>query len=317
MFPDPAPRGPGRRTPTTDDTRARRAPTRGAAAPGPELLALPAPRLLHEALTGSRHLHLGYFEGAQDDLGEALDRLVTRDMRLLPREALVADVGCGLGGTVSLLAAQGHRAYGIDPCTRSIAYARTLPPSSRAQFFACDFAQFTARARGARFDALFLVEVLPHFPDLPALLADCRAILRPGGLLFLHDVLRAPGHDPAGRAWPSQEALRNACGTAGFDRIESREVGPRTSPTLSRLARLLAERRDELVAAFASERPEIGREIDDYERELRAQELAFARQELRFESSVLRCSTRFGSDSVVLRPRARASVRAAVRKRPS
>src|SRR5262249_41003081 len=62
------------------------------------LLALPTPRHLHAFLTRTQHLHFGYFEGHADTLAQAQDRLVLRSARLLPRNALVADVGCGLGG---------------------------------------------------------------------------------------------------------------------------------------------------------------------------------------------------------------------------
>lgn len=266
----------------------------------PEFLALPAPRHLLEFLTRSQHLHFGYFEAPGDSLPQAQDRLVQRNLRLLPRSALVADVGCGMGGTVNLLAAQGHRVYGFDPCIQSIAYARTRVQASRVQLLVTDMAQFAARARGARFDALFLVEVLAHFTDVPALFAHCRAVLRPGGLLFVHDVVRA-APQPHALGFCSRAALRGAADGNGFDLLESREVSSRTTPTLSRLTRLITERRDELLRVFGRSRPAIARELEDYQTSLRELELAFARQELTYETSVLRCSTRFGTDSVVLR----------------
>lgn len=269
-----------------------------------ELGALPAPAHLHEYLTRSLHLHLGYFEAFSDSLAQAQDRLIQRSARFLSRNSLVADVGCGLGGTVNVLATLGHRVFGLDPCARSIAYARTKVVSPRARFLACGLAQFAARARGARLDALFLTEALPHFPDLGALFAHCRAILRPGGLVMVHDIARhSASKGPDG--FHARGALRSAADAAGFDLVENREISNRTSPTLPRLARLLTERRDELLGVFGPARPTVLNEIAQYQARLRELEHGFAQEELFFEASVLRCSARMGSDSVVLRAQPR------------
>lgn len=270
-----------------------------------ELHALPAPRHIHEYLTRSQHLHLGFFERPDEFLPAALDRLVLRDSRLLPRNSLVADVGCGLGGTTQLLASQGHRVFGLDPCQRSIDFARKYAASPRAQFLACGLEAFAKRARGARFDAIVLIEVLSSLTDPSAVLASCRAVLRPGGLMLVHDVVRSRSAPEAEGAHLEQGALRNAADACGFDFVESRDLTNRTSPTLSRLGRLLVERRQDLLRVFAHSHPTIQAEIEAYQNQIRALEFGFARQELTFEASVLRCSSRLASDSVVLRPRAR------------
>jgi cyclopropane fatty-acyl-phospholipid synthase-like methyltransferase len=282
-----------------------------------ELGALPAPAHLHEYLTRSGHLHLGYFESSSDSLAQAQDRLIQRSARLLSRNSLVADIGCGLGGTVNLLATLGHRVYGIDPCQRSLAYARARVVSPRAQLLACGLAQFAGRARGARFDALFLTEALPSFTDLGALFAHCRAILHPGGLVFVHDIVRPAGVPQGSERFHARGALRSAADAAGFDLVESREISNRTSPTLPRLARLLGERRDECLAAFGPTRPTVLNEIAQYQARLRELEHGFAQEELLYETSILRCSARLGTDSVVLRAQPRATPVPAERQRPS
>jgi SAM-dependent methyltransferase len=270
-----------------------------------ELLALPAPQHLLEYVTRSLHLHLGYFESTSFSIAQAQEQLILRSVRLLTRQSLVADAGCGLGGTAQILAGQGHRVYAFDPCARSITYARSRVRSPRVQFLACDLEEFSRRARGARLDALFLTEVLQHFTDLPAVLMRCRAVLRPGGLVIVHDIVRHPGREAHADGFHPRGALATSAAGAGFDLREMREIGCRTSPTLSRLLRALAERRDEIVRAFAPVRPAIESELEDCQVRLRALEHAFARQELFFETSVLRCSSRLGNDSVVLRaPRA-------------
>jgi SAM-dependent methyltransferase len=260
---------------------------------------------MHEVLTRGQHLHFGYFESPTDTLALAQDRLVVRAARHLPRAALVADVGCGLGGSVNLLAAMGHRVYGLDPCAASIAYARTRTNSPRAQLLVADLTQFTARAKGARFDALFLTEVLAHFTDLPQLLGQCRSLLRPGGLVIVHDLARVGRAGPAGVH--ARGAFRLAADAAGFDPVDGRDLSNRVVPTLPRLTRALGERRTELENTLARSRSDFARECDEYHSELRGLELAFARQELVYESHVLCCSTRMGNDSVVLRVTPRAA----------
>lgn len=235
-------------------------------------------------------------------MAQAQDRLVIRSLRLLSRNSLVADVGCGLGGTVNLLASMGHRVFGFDPCPFSVAYARARATSPRAQLLVSDLATFSRRAHGARFDAVVLTEVLPHFADLGALFANCRALLRPGGLMLVHDLIRSPKR-PAGRdGFHLRGALQASADGAGFDLVEGRDISNRTSPTLSRLARLLDEREEEIRRVFGPTRPEVGKEIEAYRTRLRALELDFLQEKLFYETTVLRCSARLTSDSVVLRP---------------
>jgi SAM-dependent methyltransferase len=285
---------------------------RVAAPPGlvPELCALPAPRHLLEYVTRSQHLHLGYFESTSETVAQAQEQLILRSARLLARQSLVADIGCGLGGTAQILASQGHRVYAVDPCARSIAYARTRASSPRVQFLACDLDEFARRARGARLDAVFLTEVLPNFHDLAQVLGHCRAVLRPGGHVVVHDIVRHPALEAHAEGFHARGALATAGAGAGFDLVEMREIGSRTSPTLSRLLRALAERQAEILRVFAPHRQDIARELEECQVRLRGLEHAFARQELFFETSVLRCSARLGHDSVVLRsPRAASSAR--------
>lgn len=275
----------------------------GTPAPSPALLTLPAPRHLHEFLARSQHLHFGFFEAAGDSLAQAQDRLILRSARFLLRDSNVVDIGCGLGGTAHLLAGLGHRVVGLDPCASSIAYARARAVSPRAQFLHGGLAAFVARARGARFDALFLTEILSQFTDLSAAFTQCRALLRPGGLVLVHEVVRNPAAPVGQEYFHPRGAMRSAADAAGFDLVEIRDATNRTAPTLSRLLRALAERRAELLRFFAPVRPEIVSECEAFETHLRAVELAFSRQELFFETCVLRSSARFGSDSVTLRAR--------------
>jgi SAM-dependent methyltransferase len=261
---------------------------------------VPFARRLREALTRTQHPHLGYFESAKDGLVEALDKQVTRCARLLSRDSLVAVVECGLGGAVHQLAALGHRAVGLDRDAASIALARARATSPRARFLACAIAEFAERARGARLDALLLNEVLAEHADLRDVLMQARALLRPGGLVFVNEIVRHPTVLPTNPGRHALGAVRAAADACGFDLVEARDLSNRTAPTLPRLLRLLAERRADLAKTIGAT-SEGAAELSRIEQRLRADELAFTRQELFYESTVLRLGARFAHDSVVLR----------------
>jgi len=273
-----------------------------AGAPSAPLTAVGVPlaRRLREALTRTQHPHLGYFDSPEDGLAKALDQLVERSARLLARDSLVLVAECGLGGAVHQLATLGHRAVGIDRDAATIAVARARASSPRARFLTSSLEDFAERARGARVDALVLNEVLEAHVDLRALLVQARALLRPGGLVLVNEVVRHPTLGPAQPARHALGALRAASDACGFDLVEARDLSNRMAPTLSRLLRLLAERRVDLARTLGAT-PEGAAELQRTEQRLRADELAFTRQELFYESTVLRLGARFAHDSVVLR----------------
>jgi len=261
---------------------------------------LPFERRLRELLTRTQHPHLGYFESPTDTLAQALDQQVQRLARVLARDALVLVAECGLGGAVHQLAALGHRAVGLDRDPASIDLARARATSPRARFLTSSLEDFAARARGARLDALCLNEVLAREPDLRGVLLQARALLRPGGLVLINEVVRHPSLVPTVEGRHALGAVRAAADASGFDLVEARDLSNRTAPTLSRLLRVLGERREELARLLAAT-PEGAAALAREERRLRADELAFTRQELFYESTVLRLGARFAHDSVVLR----------------
>ena len=261
---------------------------------------VPFARRLRELLTRTQHPHLGYFESANDSLAQALDQQVLRCTRQLTRDSLVLVVQCGLGGAVHQLASLGHRAVGIDRDAASVNLARARATSPRARFLTSSLEDFAERARGARVDALCLFEALAGVPDLRATLVQARALLRPGGLVLINEVVRHPTILPTPAARHALGAVRAAADASGFDLVEGRDLSSRTAPTLSRLVRQLTERRAELARLLAAT-PEGAAQLEAEERRLRADELAFTRQELFYEGTILRLGARFAHDSVVLR----------------
>jgi SAM-dependent methyltransferase len=99
-----------------------------------------------------------------------------RILRNLEFAPPVLDVGCGSGAFSQLLFDK--VACGIDRNVREIARARSasgvysavVPMDARSMAFA-----------DGRFSTVFANCAIEHIPGLPALLAECRRVLRPGG----------------------------------------------------------------------------------------------------------------------------------------
>lgn len=102
----------------------------------------------------------------------------------------VLDIGCGGGLLCEPLARLGASVTGIDPAEESIAAAR-----QHARGEALDIAYLASRAEdvaaeGTVFDAVLTMEVVEHVPDVPAFLALCAGLVRPGGLMLLSTINR-------------------------------------------------------------------------------------------------------------------------------
>ena len=116
---------------------------------------------------------------------------------LLAQGAPVADIGCGRGASLRLMAARGFRPIGLDPSAELLSEARSLAPEA-----------FLLRGRaeavplhGGTCPAVLCECALSVTADPDAALAEMRRILAPGGLLLLSDLyLRGPAGSGCGLA---------------------------------------------------------------------------------------------------------------------
>lgn len=116
---------------------------------------------------------------------------VDRVRMLVTPAAWILDVGCGYGRTLAQLADLGyHRLVGVDTAAGMIARGRRLHPDLDLRVIAPGPLPFP----DVSFGAAFLVAVLTCIPaddDQRALVAEIRRVLRPGGVLYVSDLLLA------------------------------------------------------------------------------------------------------------------------------
>jgi SAM-dependent methyltransferase len=95
---------------------------------------------------------------------------------------LLLDVGCGAATKLVGPARRGWRVVGVDVSADSITAARRNVPEG--EFFVGDLS--SARIQDSTCDVVRLDNVLEHINEPVPLLAECRRLLRPRGLLLLY-----------------------------------------------------------------------------------------------------------------------------------
>jgi 2-polyprenyl-6-hydroxyphenyl methylase/3-demethylubiquinone-9 3-methyltransferase len=96
----------------------------------------------------------------------------------------ILDIGCGAGILSEPLARLGASVVGADPAGENIEAARA---HAEATGIAVDYRATTAEAlaeAGEEFDIVLAMEVVEHVVDVPAFVATCASMVKPGGLMF-------------------------------------------------------------------------------------------------------------------------------------
>jgi len=177
-----------------------------------------------EALTRRTLEH--YERGAEDFWRGTRDHDVSQNIGALLRHIegeppfTILDFGCGPGRDVKAIADLGHVALGLDGSARFVEMARAY---SGCEVLQQDFLKLKLPA--GRFDGVFANAALFHVPgqELPRVLRELRATLRPRGVLFSSN---PRGHNEEGwnqeryGAYWDLETWRRDLAAAGFIELE-------------------------------------------------------------------------------------------------
>lgn len=102
----------------------------------------------------------------------------------------VLDIGCGGGLLTEPMARLGATVTGIDPAGESITAAREHADGQHLDItYRADRAE-TLVDEGMQFDAVTLMEVVEHVPDVPAFVQMSTKLVRPGGVMILSTINR-------------------------------------------------------------------------------------------------------------------------------
>lgn len=100
------------------------------------------------------------------------------------------DIGCGGGLLSEPMARLGASVVGADPSLTNVEVAKIHAAQSGLSI---DYRPLTAEAlnaAGEKFDIILNMEVIEHVADPALFLAQCAAMLKPGGLMFIATINR-------------------------------------------------------------------------------------------------------------------------------
>jgi 2-polyprenyl-6-hydroxyphenyl methylase / 3-demethylubiquinone-9 3-methyltransferase len=102
----------------------------------------------------------------------------------------VLDIGCGGGLVCEPLARLGASVTGIDPAAENIAAAKAHASAGRLDITYEGTTTEELASRGQSYDAVLLLEVVEHVPDVPAFIKSVAPLVKPGGVMILSTLNR-------------------------------------------------------------------------------------------------------------------------------
>lgn len=102
----------------------------------------------------------------------------------------ILDIGCGGGLLCEPMARLGATIVGVDASEKNI---NTAAVHAQEQDLTIDYRATTAEsllADGETFDVVLNMEVVEHVADVDSFVADCAAMVKPGGVMFIATINR-------------------------------------------------------------------------------------------------------------------------------
>ncbi|MFO1077878.1 MAG: class I SAM-dependent methyltransferase, partial [Planctomycetota bacterium] len=223
------------------------------------------PYYLFRLITGSDHMHFGWFRAMDEDVAAAQENMMELNLFFRPKVVRRAlDIGAGLGATARVLSRHGIAVTSISPDAPLIDYAKRAAGADAVphpvEFHAVGFEDYRWPQP---FDWVLFQESFQYFPDPVAALERAHAALRPGGRLhigdqFLHvDVPREQGR------FHFLPRVLETCKRLGLELHTQCNVSRAAYRMTGRCLEVLRQRADELVAAHSAARPGIAQDVAD------------------------------------------------------
>ena len=195
------------------------------------------------------------YERRPDLYEHYLGRTVSEMAGLRPPPGRLLDVGANIGTLVELAGKAGYEAIGLELNLAGVEYAQAKGLDVRCATIE------SAGFEPSSFDIVSMSAVAEHVPDLHETLAECRNLLKPGGLLYLSNSPNYGsfgarlerelwyGLQPGGHVWQyTSRTLKDHVERSGFQVVEvrkynlHRDFGRNKKERLRRTAFALAER---------------------------------------------------------------------------
>jgi len=227
------------------------------------VLHLPAPFYLAPLVTGSEHLHFGYYIESGNTFIEALDNMMKLNLFWLPRSARrVLDAGSGLGATTRLLAGRGLSVTSLCPQEPLVSYGRQRAAAEKLPgTIDWQLTGFENYRPEGTFDFVLFQESFQYLDDLPGAVAKFARLPRPGGRIVVGDQFLNEDRPRSVARFHFIDRFLELTKQHGLYLRTTMDITNGVFPTIQRFMDDLRARAADLVRKYKPVKPDIERDI--------------------------------------------------------
>jgi SAM-dependent methyltransferase len=231
------------------------------------VLALPDPFHLFRLVSGSDHLHFGYFLAEDETIHEAQDNMMRLNLMFVRKQdRRVLDAGSGLGATARVLAERGLAVTAVCPDPALIAYskrARIASPSGSVEWVCGRLEEYCP---SAPFDLILFQESFQYFEHVEETLRGAYQGLRPGGRLVVGDQFLNEPRPRAEARFHHIEHFLRAARAVGFRLHTHCDISTGAARAIDWMLARLEREGPALVAQHGKRLPGLSRNLADMQR---------------------------------------------------